>query len=33
VITIVAASTVTNYTGNVTNPPLEAMLQPHRWER
>jgi alkylhydroperoxidase family enzyme len=32
VITIVAASTVTNYTGNVTNPPLEAMLQPHRWE-
>jgi hypothetical protein len=32
VITIVAASTITNYTGNVTNPPLEAMLQPHRWE-
>jgi alkylhydroperoxidase family enzyme len=32
VINIVAASTITNYTGNVTNPPLEAMLQPHRWE-
>ena len=29
VITIVAASTITNYTGNVTNPPLEAMLQQH----
>lgn len=32
VINIVAASTITNYTGNVTNPPLEAMLQPHRWK-
>jgi len=31
VITIVAASTITNYTGNVTNPPLEAMLQAHAW--
>ena len=31
VITIVAASTITNYTGNVTNPPLEEMLQPHAW--
>jgi AhpD family alkylhydroperoxidase len=29
VITIVAASTITNYTGNVTNPPLEAALQAH----
>ncbi|HEX4157688.1 MAG TPA: hypothetical protein VHY79_04370 [Rhizomicrobium sp.] len=27
VITIVAASTITNYTGNVTNPPLDAQLQ------
>ena len=32
VITIVAASTITNYTGNVTNPPLEAMLQEHAWK-
>jgi len=31
VITIVAASTITNYTGNVTNPPLEAMLRDHAW--
>jgi len=31
-ITIVAASTITNYTGNVTNPPLEAMLQAHEWK-
>ena len=30
-ITIVAASTITNYTGNVTNPPLESMLQAHAW--
>jgi len=32
VITSVAASTITNYTGNVTNPPLEAMLQEHAWK-
>jgi AhpD family alkylhydroperoxidase len=32
VITIVAASTITNYTGSVTNPPLEAMLQTHKWK-
>lgn len=31
VITIVAASTITNYTGSVTNPPLEAGLQAHAW--
>jgi alkylhydroperoxidase family enzyme len=30
-ITIVAASTITNYTGNVTNPPLEAALRAHEW--
>jgi hypothetical protein len=29
VSTIVAASTITNYTGNVTNPPLKAALQDH----
>ncbi|HEY3849865.1 MAG TPA: hypothetical protein VGL87_02760 [Steroidobacteraceae bacterium] len=31
VITIVAASTITNYTGSVTNPPLEDWLQVHAW--
>jgi AhpD family alkylhydroperoxidase len=31
VIAVVAASTITNYTGNVTNPPLEAPFQPHVW--
>jgi AhpD family alkylhydroperoxidase len=32
VITIVAASTITNYTGNVTAPPLEATLKAHEWK-
>jgi AhpD family alkylhydroperoxidase len=32
-ITIVAASTITNYTGNVANPPLEPMLQAHEWKQ
>ena len=31
VIAVVAASTITNYTGNVTNTPLEAPLQAHVW--
>jgi AhpD family alkylhydroperoxidase len=31
VIAVVAASTITNYTGNVTNPPLEAPFQGHVW--
>ena len=31
-ITIVAASTITNYTGSVTNPPLETALQAHAWQ-
>ena len=30
-ITIVAASTITNYTGSVTKPPLEASLQDYAW--
>jgi len=30
-INIVAASTITNYVGSVTNPPLEEMLQAHVW--
>ncbi|MGB6307641.1 MAG: hypothetical protein WBF89_07585 [Steroidobacteraceae bacterium] len=32
VVTIVAASTITNYTGNVTNPPVEDWLQVHAWK-
>lgn len=31
VIAVVAASTITNYTGSVTRPPLEAAFQPHAW--
>ncbi len=31
VIAVVAASTITNYTANVTKPPLEALFQPHAW--
>ena len=31
VIAVVAASTITNYTGNVTKPPLEAPYQAHVW--
>jgi alkylhydroperoxidase family enzyme len=31
VITIVAASTITNYTGSVTQPPLEDWLKVHAW--
>jgi len=31
VIAVVAASTITNYTGNVTNPPLEAPFQALVW--
>jgi alkylhydroperoxidase family enzyme len=31
VITIVAASTITNYTGSATKPPLEDWLQVHAW--
>jgi len=32
VIAIVAASTITNYTGSITKPPLEAAFQAHVWE-
>lgn len=31
VIAIVAASVVTNYTGSITKPPLEAPFQAHAW--
>ena len=33
VISAVAASTVTNYTGSITKPPLEAPFQAHAWSR
>lgn len=31
VIAVVAASTITNYTGNVTRPPLETEFEPYAW--
>ena len=31
VISIVAASTITNYTGSITKPSLEAPFQAHAW--
>lgn len=31
VITVVAASTITNYVGSTTLPPLEAAFQAHAW--
>lgn len=31
VIAVVAASTITNYTGNVTKPPVEARFEAHAW--
>jgi AhpD family alkylhydroperoxidase len=31
VIAVVAASTITNYTGNVARPPLEVSFQAHAW--
>lgn len=30
-VTVVAASTITNYTGSVVNPPLEKDFQAHAW--
>ena len=32
VIAIVAASTITNYTGSITKPPVEAPFQAHAWQ-
>jgi alkylhydroperoxidase family enzyme len=32
VIAIVAASTITNYTGTIANPPLEEAFRPYAWE-
>ena len=31
VVVVVAASTITNYAGNITKPPLEAPFQEHAW--
>jgi len=31
VIAAVAASTITNYTGNITRPPLEAAFEGYAW--
>jgi alkylhydroperoxidase family enzyme len=31
VIAAVAASTITNYTGSITKPPLESMFEAHAW--
>jgi hypothetical protein len=31
VVAIVAASTITNYAGNITKPPLEEPFQEHAW--
>jgi AhpD family alkylhydroperoxidase len=30
-VAVVAASTITNYTGNITHPPLEEAFQARRW--
>jgi alkylhydroperoxidase family enzyme len=32
VVAIVAASTITNYTGSITKTPLEAAFQAHAWQ-
>jgi hypothetical protein len=32
VIAAVAASTITNYTGSITKPPLEAPFEVHAWQ-
>jgi AhpD family alkylhydroperoxidase len=32
VIAIVAASTITNYAGTITNPPLEGPFRQHAWQ-
>lgn len=33
VIAVVAASTITNYTGSVTKPPVEAPFQAYTWSK
>lgn len=29
---VIAASTITNYTGSIARPPLEAQFQEHAWQ-
>ena len=29
---VIAASTITNYTGNIARPPLDAPFQEHAWQ-
>jgi alkylhydroperoxidase family enzyme len=31
VVAVIAASTITNYAGKITNPPLETFLKEHAW--
>ncbi len=31
ILAVIAASTITNYTGSITQPPLEDFLQQHAW--
>jgi alkylhydroperoxidase family enzyme len=31
VVAVIAASTITNYAGNMTKPPLEGVFQQHAW--
>jgi hypothetical protein len=31
VLAVAAASTITNYVGNIAQPPLEAQFQAHVW--
>jgi AhpD family alkylhydroperoxidase len=31
ILAVIAASTITNYAGTITQPPLEDFLQPHIW--
>jgi len=31
IVAVTAASTITNYIGTITQPPLEDFLQPHAW--
>lgn len=32
VLAVTAASTITNYAGTITRPPLEEFLRPHAWK-
>lgn len=32
ILAVTAASTITNYVGTITQPPLEDFLQPHAWQ-